>query len=146
MPDVTRARTLRRALAVAFGVPFLIVVATLAQAPPRGPDEPPDDLVARVHRAALTIDPHMDIPDDFQTPANDAGTETPGQLDLPKLERGGLDVATVALFATPRKRSRLTPSSRRFGGSFRPTPIDSSRHEAPRISSGSPRRASTPYF
>jgi membrane dipeptidase len=95
-------RTLSLALTV--GVPCL-VVAALAQAPPPGPDEPADDLVARVHRAALTIDPHMDIADDFQTAANDAGSETKGQLDLPKLERGGLDVATVALFATPQKRT-----------------------------------------
>jgi membrane dipeptidase len=104
MPDVTRTRIAPRVLALVMGVPFL-VVATLAQAPPPGPDEPTDALVARVHRDALTIDPHMDIPDDFQTPANDAGSETKGQLDLPKLERGGLDVATVALFATPQKRS-----------------------------------------
>ena len=61
-----------------------------------------------MHRAALTIDAHLDIPDDFETPANDAGSDTKGQLDLPKLERGGLDVATVALFATPQKR---TPDS-----------------------------------
>jgi membrane dipeptidase len=85
---------------------LLVAVATgLAQAPPRGPDEPSDDLVARMHRAALTIDPHIDIADDFQTPANDAGSDTKGQLDLPKLERGGLDVATIALFAAPQKRT-----------------------------------------
>src|SRR5580704_15603358 len=108
MPDVNHARTPSRTMILAVGVAFLIVAATLAQAPPRGPDEPADLLVARVHGAALTIDPHMDIPDDFQTAANDAGSETTGQLDLPKLERGGLDVATVALFATPQKR---TPDS-----------------------------------
>ena len=102
----------RRALAVA-AVPFLIAVAAPAQAPPPGPDEPADALVARVHRAALTIDAHMDIPDDFQTPASDAGSETKGQLDLPKLERGGLDVATVALFATPQKRSAETVAAAR---------------------------------
>jgi membrane dipeptidase len=95
-------------MVLAVGVAFLIVAAMLAQAPPRGPDEPADALVARVHGAALTIDPHIDIPDDFQTAANDAGSETKGQLDLPKLERGGLDVATVALFATPQRR---TPDS-----------------------------------
>jgi membrane dipeptidase len=105
MPDVNHAGTRSRTMGVAVGAAFLIVAATLAQAPPRGPDEPADALVARVHGATLTIDPHMDIPDDFQTAANDAGSETKGQLDLPKLERGGLDVATVALFATPQKRS-----------------------------------------
>ena len=109
MPDVNHAGTRSRTMGVAVGAAFLIVAATLAQAPPRGPDEPADALVARVHGATLTIDPHMDIPDDFQTAANDAGSETKGQLDLPKLERGGLDVATVALFATPQKRSTAAP-------------------------------------
>lgn len=108
MPEINHARVERRRLVLAFGLPFLIVAATLAQAPPPGPDEPAGELVARVHRAALTIDAHLDIPDDFQTAANDAGSETNGQLDLPKLERGGLDVAAVALFATPQKR---TPDS-----------------------------------
>ncbi len=81
------------------------VVGGLAQAPPRGPDYPADDLVARVHRAALTLDPHIDIRDDFNTTGNDAASETMGQLDLPKLERGGLDVATIALFADPKART-----------------------------------------
>ena len=89
---------------VAAAISF-IVTAGLAQAPPRGPDEPADDVVARVHRAALTIDPHIDIRDDFNTAGNDAASETMGQLDLPKLERGGLDVATVALFADPKART-----------------------------------------
>ena len=108
MPDINHARTPSRTIVLAVGVTSLIAAATLAQSPPRGPDEPADALVARVHGAALTIDPHMDIPDDFQTASNDAGSETKGQLDLPKLERGGLDVATIALFATPQKR---TPDS-----------------------------------
>jgi membrane dipeptidase len=108
MPDANHARTLLSTMVVAVSVSLLIVAATVAQAPLPGPDEPTDALVARVHRAALTIDPHIDIPDDFQTAANDAGSETKGQLDLPKLERGGLDVATLALFATPQKR---TPDS-----------------------------------
>jgi microsomal dipeptidase-like Zn-dependent dipeptidase len=104
MTTVTVTKRLRRWASIVALLP-LAVAAGLAQAPARGPDEPSDDVVARVHRAALTIDAHMDIGDDFQTPANDAGSETKGQLDLPKLERGGLDVATIALFATPQKRS-----------------------------------------
>ena len=104
MTSATHANRLRP-WSVVVAVLLLAVAAGLAQAPPRGPDEPSDDVVARVHRAALTIDPHIDIGDDFQTPANDGGADTKGQLDLPKLERGGLDVATIALFAAPQKRS-----------------------------------------
>lgn len=84
---------------------FVAVAAVAAQAPPRGPDEPSDAVVARVHRAALTVDPHIDVGDDFNTSGTDAGSETKGQLDLPKLERGGLDVATIALFASPQRRT-----------------------------------------
>ena len=105
MTDVRHARRTPRRLAIVVTVLLSAVAAGLAQAPPRGPDEPSDDVVARVHRAALTVDPHIDIGDDFQTAANDAGSDTKGQLDLPKLDRGGLDVATIALFAAPQKRS-----------------------------------------
>ncbi len=96
-----------RAIPVAIVAAAILVLVNngLAQAPPRGPDEPTDAVVARVHRAALTVDPHIDVRDDFNTPANDAGLETMGQLDLPKLERGGLDVATLALFADPKART-----------------------------------------
>lgn len=76
-----------------------------AAASPRNPDDPADDVVRRVHAAALTIDAHLDLRDDFNTPGNDAGTETVDQFDLPKLERGALDVATVALFADPARRT-----------------------------------------
>ena len=69
------------------------------------PDEPSDQIVARVHKSVLTIDPHIDIRNDFNTPGVDPAQETEGQLDLPKLERGGLDVATVALFADPARRT-----------------------------------------
>lgn len=69
------------------------------------PIEPDPAVVQRVHQAALTIDPHLDIPSDFAAPGSDAGAETKGQFDLPKLERGGLDVATVALAAGQAKRT-----------------------------------------
>ena len=61
--------------------------------------EADDALVKRVHASAITIDAHIDILDDFD--ARRAAKETTEQFDLPKLERGDLDVATVALFANP---------------------------------------------
>jgi membrane dipeptidase len=64
-----------------------------------GAAEPDDALVKRVHASAITVDPHIDILDDFD--AKRAATETTEQFDLPKLERGDLDVATIALFANP---------------------------------------------
>ena len=60
---------------------------------------------AKVHQAALTIDPHIDIREDFDVEGNDAGTETVDQIDLVKLEKGQLDIATLALFADPLRRT-----------------------------------------
>lgn len=68
--------------------------------------EPDEQLVKRVHANAVTIDAHIDIPDDFDP--RRAASDTDGQFDLPKLERGDLDVATVALFSDP---ARATPEN-----------------------------------
>lgn len=65
-----------------------------------------DSLVARsIHKRIITIDAHIDLRPDFNAADNSASKETVDQFDLPKLERGELDVATVALFADPIKRS-----------------------------------------
>jgi membrane dipeptidase len=59
----------------------------------------------KIHKKILTIDSHIDIRADFNAPSNNAGKETLDQIDLPKLERGDLDIATIALFADPDKPS-----------------------------------------
>ncbi len=65
-----------------------------------------DDATAKsIHKKAITLDSHIDIRDDFNTANNDAGKETLDQIDLPKLKRGDLDVATIALFADPDRPS-----------------------------------------
>jgi membrane dipeptidase len=64
--------------------------------------------VRRIHHDALTIDAHVDIFSFFNDPEHNAGEETKDQLDLPKLERGDLDVAVIALHADPAQR---TPES-----------------------------------
>ena len=76
------------------GAVSLVLMASVA-----GAAEPDDALVKRVHASAITVDAHIDILDDFD--AKRAATETTEQFDLPKLERGDLDVATIALFANP---------------------------------------------
>jgi membrane dipeptidase len=74
---------------------------------------PDEALVQSVHRLALTIDPHIDIAPTFNGPGNDASQETTDQFDLAKLERGGLDVATVTLAASQQKRSPETIAAAR---------------------------------
>lgn|SRR5512138_265733 len=89
-PDVplrTAVRTAFLAVALALGSQSAFSV------------EHDEETVRRIHASALTIDAHLDLRDDFDARA--ALGETQDQVDLPKLERGQLDVATVALFANP---------------------------------------------
>ena len=47
----------------------------------------------------LTIDTHVDIPDDYMRDARfDAGTDTQLRVDLGKMERGGLDAAFFVIY------------------------------------------------
>ena len=58
-------------------------------------------LVARaraIHDRVLTIDTHDDIPLDFATEAADPGVRGERQVDLPKMEEGGLDAAFFVVY------------------------------------------------
>src|SRR5690606_22803841 len=47
----------------------------------------------------LTIDTHVDIPDDYMREARfDSGTDTELRVDLGKMERGGLDAAFFVIY------------------------------------------------
>jgi hypothetical protein len=95
---------LRRSVALAG--PAVVVLAACGPASRADPATPTAaDPALQVHHAALTIDTHIDVRTDFNGPGNDAGGETVDQIDLPKLERGDLDVATLALFAESHKRT-----------------------------------------
>lgn len=53
----------------------------------------------RVHDPVLTLDTHVDIPPTYTTlPEVDPGLETRLQVDLPKMERGGLDAAFFIVY------------------------------------------------
>ena len=56
-----------------------------------------------IHERAITVDAHLDIRDDFASSGALTGKDTGDQFDLPKLERGKLDVAVVALYSDPAK-------------------------------------------
>ncbi|MEE2636959.1 MAG: dipeptidase [Acidobacteriota bacterium] len=58
-------------------------------------------LVARarvIHERVLTIDTHDDIPLDFATPEVDPGVRGDRQVDLPKMEEGGLDAGFFVVY------------------------------------------------
>jgi microsomal dipeptidase-like Zn-dependent dipeptidase len=52
----------------------------------------------QVHRAVLPLDAHVDVPDGFDSASTPADRDGSGQFDLPKLARGGLKSAAVAVF------------------------------------------------
>ena len=60
-----------------------------------------DELVAKargIHERVLTIDTHDDIPAQFGTANYNACNELNRQVDIPKMRRGGLDVAFFIVF------------------------------------------------
>ena len=53
--------------------------------------------MAQIHKDTLTLDTHVDIPLNYMTEV-DPGTDTDLQVDLGKLEKGGLDVAFFIVY------------------------------------------------
>jgi len=73
----------------------------LACALPVHADEP----VATIHARALVLDSHADVPQDLGVGPHDFGLDGDGQVDLPKLERGQVDAAVLAVFVSQGPRT-----------------------------------------
>jgi membrane dipeptidase len=92
-------------------VPFTLLIATsVALTATRAGAEDPalvdiEQDAKRIHDNALVLDSHVDIPVDYGTGRNDPGIDGATQVDLPKLERGGVDAAVFAVFAKQGKRT-----------------------------------------
>lgn len=56
--------------------------------------------VRALHDRVFTFDAHVDIPLSFATAESDPGVDGIEPVDLPKMERGGLDAAAFAVFAS----------------------------------------------
>ena len=97
-------RGVRCGCAVLAGLMLLGVApaARPAAAPPAaGGQETEAALVARaraIHDRVLTIDTHDDIPLDFATTDVDPGVRGERQVDLPKMEEGGLDAGFFVVY------------------------------------------------
>jgi membrane dipeptidase len=53
---------------------------------------------AAIHARALVLDSHVDVPQDLGVGAKAFDVDGEGQVDLPKLERGQVDAAVLAVF------------------------------------------------
>ena len=117
---------------VSFLVAALVAVGCASSTPSSGAlqstsSEREDDLVSRVraiHQHVITIDTHIDIPDNFGTPEADPLTRN-AQVNLQKMKAGGLDVAFYAVFVgqgarTPEGDSTAKAAAlRKFAGIHR---------------------------
>ena len=94
---------------------LLFLVAACDQ-PPESTDVPMDDpdLVERargIHERVLTIDTHVDIPFNYATDEVDPGQRGDAQVDLVKMEEGGLDAAFFIVYVGQTER---TPAGERM--------------------------------
>ena len=66
------------------------------------------DLVTRaraIHERVVTLDTHIDIPANFATPEVDPGKRGNAQVDLPKMEEGGLNAGFWIVFVPQTERT-----------------------------------------
>lgn len=87
----------------------LIVASATVPAVRAGAEDPAlvdlEQNAKRIHDKVLVLDSHVDIPADYGTGRSDPGIDGDTQVDLPKLERGGVDAAVFAVFAKQGKRT-----------------------------------------
>ena len=72
-----------------------------SEAPPAVTTESEEDLVARaraIHDRVITLDTHVDIDTDDFTAGNNYTADLNTQVNLPKMEQGGLDVAWFIVY------------------------------------------------
>ncbi len=71
------------------------------EAPPEPAVETEEELIARargIHERVITLDTHVDISLRNFTPENNYTADLPSQVNLPKMEEGGLDVAWLIVY------------------------------------------------
>ena len=76
----------------------LVMAAALAWAAASHGQVSPE--IRALHDRVFTFDAHVDISLSFATEETDPGVEGFEPVDLPKMERGGLDAAAIAVFAS----------------------------------------------
>jgi len=85
--------------------PILLATAAALALTSAGPALSANLDAAAVHARTLVLDSHVDVPADLGVGAHEAAVDGDGQVDLPKLERGGVDAAVLAVFVSQGPRT-----------------------------------------
>lgn len=100
-------RPARQVLLLAFALAVPCTAA--AQSASAGSGASPElvERARRIHAAVITIDTHADIPEHFGTTEYNACRTLDRQVDVPKMQAGGLDVAFFVVYVGQTRRTPL---------------------------------------
>lgn len=101
---------LRWGIVVAGVLLFLAALWTLRPAFMAAPPEPTmEEIVERIHRSAIVIDTHVDIPGFFGVAPYDPALrgEWPIQVDFPRMREGGMDAAFFIVYVGQTSRDAV---------------------------------------
>lgn len=95
---------------IAAAVAILLLAALWTFRPsfsPAGPERSPEEVAAEIHRKAIVIDTHVDIPSFFGSEKYDPGLRGsfPIQVDLPRMREGGLDAVFFVVYVSQTERN-----------------------------------------
>jgi microsomal dipeptidase-like Zn-dependent dipeptidase len=104
----------RSLIASAVVVTALAMVSRSVASGANPPDPKLLEKARAVQKRIIAFDSHVDIPFDYGSPGLEAGTDGKTQFDLPKVERGGLKGAALAIFVPqgPRTPAGLAEARR----------------------------------
>ena len=83
---------------------MMFLFACTPQTPPESAKETPEpqlsleDRARQIHDSIIVLDTHIDIPPEFATEEVDPGELGPFQVDLPKMEQGGLNTGFFIVY------------------------------------------------
>ena len=105
-----RMNGVRYGIAAAAALLFLAALWTFRPSfAPSEPDRSPEEIAADIHRKAIVIDTHVDIPSFFGSEKYDPGLRGsfPVQVDLPRMREGGLDAVFFIVYVSQTERGAV---------------------------------------
>ncbi len=88
-----------------FALPLSLLLLTACN---QETNTPPMAPAPTLHERVLTLDTHVDVPLNYMTPDMDPGTDTTAQVDLGKMEAGGLDAAFFIVYVPQTSIANVT--------------------------------------